>query len=176
MTKYHKLACVTTLVIIITMLFVSIQPANAKFAIAGSNFPDEYDQGIEVLFLYENSTGSWEPILDPASLIFPRDNHLTVIDMNYNASTAIKLLIGCNINHTQHDLSTHQEALNIMRVNIVMTNAGTVVFSQDNVTWDGLTIWDDTDTTWQVFYEVVIEVLIVSGGIYAVTITYEIFY
>lgn len=158
------------------IVIVPIQPANAQFIIAGSNFPDEYDQGIEVLFLYENSTGEWEPILDPASLIFPADNDKTTIELNYSANTAIKLLIGCNINHTQLDLSTEQDALNIMRVNLTMFSAGVILFSQDNVTWDGEPAWDDTPTTWQFFYEVVIEVLIVSGGIYTVIITYEVHY
>jgi len=162
-------------ILVALLLIVPIQPVKAQVVLSGSGYPDGYGQGIEVIYLYENSTGSWVAILDPAFLIFPADNDKTNIEMNYSANTAIKLLVGCNINHTLLSLSTHQEALDIMRTNLTMTYLGVNVFSKNNLTWDGGTVWNDTASTWQFFYEIVINVLIEVGFIYEILITYEIY-
>ncbi len=156
--------------------FSTIPTAKAQFVIAGSNFPDEYGQGIKTIYPYENSTGSWVAIVEGEVLTFPEDNNVTNIELNYTANTAIQLLIGGSINHTFHGLSTFQEALNMMRLNLTVTVAGSVVWSQNNLTWGGGVFFNDTASTWRTHYEVIINVLITSGTIYVITITYEVFY
>ena len=156
--------------------FSTIQPAKAQFVLSGWDYDDGYGQGIEVVWFYENSTGSWVAILDPA-FILPTDS--TAIEMNYSADTAIKIIVTCNINHSLFDFgpdkSENASARAIMRTSINVTIPGENVFSQNNLTWDG-SVFDDTATTWAISFEVVINVIIISGGIYTVTLEYEIFW
>ena len=176
MSKKKK-AFATVMVIMTALVLVASIPSEttAQFVISAGSYPDGYGQGIEVLYVYENSTGSWVALFDPAFLIFPTNNSDTIIEVDYSTNTSIKLILGVNINHTLNGLTTHQEALNIMRLNLTATNQGTTVFSKENVTWAGGTVWNDTVTTWTFSYEVVLNFFIQTGQIYAVIITYEVY-
>lgn len=153
-----------------------VQEEPANLILAGWDYPDEYGHGIEVLWFYENSTGSWVPILTPAFIFSDADLR---IEVNYTANTAIKLIMTCNINHSLFDFgpdkSENASARAIMRTSIEVSNISGVVFSQQNMTWDG-SVFDDTESTWAISYEVVINVIIEGGTIYTAIVTYEVFY
>ena len=175
-TKFFAWVVVMSLVLMIGVS--TIPQAKAQFIIAelGSNFPDEYGQGIKNVYLYENSTGAWVAIFPSEVLTFPENNSDTTITLNYTENTAIELIIGCSINHTYHGLSTFQEALDMMRVNITVYSVGQTIFSQNNLTWGGGLFFNDTASTWRTHFEVVINVLITTSSIYTVFVTYEVFY
>ncbi len=163
--------------VLVLMVGVStIPPAKAQFVIASWDYPDEYGQGIELVYIHENSTGSWVAVLDPAFVSWNEDS---TIEINATPNTAIRLIPVVNINHTLFDFgpdkSENASARAIIRVGIEFVSLGETLFSQDNLTWDG-SVFDDTDTTWAIGYTVIINVLLVSGLIYIVTITYEVFY
>ena len=171
----HRKKAYLLLIVISMILVVPTQRTTAQFVLSGWDYDDGYGQGIEVLWFYENSTGSWVAIQDPA-YILPTDS--TTIEMNYSVDTAIKIIVTCNINHTLFDFgpdkSENASARAIMRTSINVTILGENVFSQNNLTWDG-SVFDDTATTWAISFEVVIDVIIISGGIYIVTLYYEIY-
>ena len=175
---YKKASALIAVLLVLGLLFVSVPQAKAQFVIAGlgSNFPDEYGQGIKNVYLYENSTGAWVAIFPSEVLTFPENNSDTTITLNYTANTAIELIFGCSINHTYHGLSTFQEALDRMRVNITVYSVGQTIFSQNNLTWGGGLFFNDTASTWRTHFDVVINVLIIAGSIYTVFVTYEVFY
>lgn len=174
----RRIAASGIIIMIITIVLVGLpsQTQGAKFVLAGWDYDDGYGQGIEVVWPYENSTGSWVAICDPAFVFW---NEETTIELNSTPNTALKIIATCNINHTLFDFgpdkSENASARAVMRVGIEMTNLGETVFSQENMTWDG-TCFDDTATTWSISYEAVLNFLLVGGEIYTVTITYEVFY
>ena len=164
------------MVLTLGILVTSIQPAKAQFVLASWGYPDEYGQGIEVVWPYENSTGSWVALHDPAFVFWYEE---TLFEVNATGNNALKIGVSANINHTLFDFgpdkSDNASARAIMRVGIEVRNTSEIVFSQANMTWDG-TCFDDTATTWAISYEVVVNVLLVAGQIYTVTVTYEVFY
>lgn len=176
MSNHNKAYASIIVLLTISVLVASIPPAKAQFIISGWDYDDGYGQGIEVVWSYENSTGSWVKIQDPA-FILPSDS--TNIKMNYTKDTAIKIIVTCNINHSLFsfgpDKSENASARAIMQTSINVVYLGESVFSQQNLTWDG-SVFDDTATTWAISYEVVIDVIINEGAIYTVTVTYEIYY
>ena len=163
---FAVIACVCTM-----LLITSVQPTSAKFVISSWEYPDEYGQGIGVIYVHENSTGAWLPFTSPAFILSTDSGVVTV---NASANKAIRLGPVFSINHTLLGLGSIAEAKNIMRGNITVTNLGAVVFSQENFTYN--TYGDETATTWWVAYYVTINLIIVAGAIYTVTVTYEIFW
>lgn len=153
-----------------------IVPEPAKFIISSWEYPDEYGQGIEVVWPYENSTGSWVPLHDPAFVFWYEE---TLFEVNATGNNALKIGVSANINHTLFDFgpdkADNASARAIMRVGIEVSNSSDIVFSLSNMTWDG-SVFDDTATTWAISYADVINVLLVAGQIYTATITYEVFY
>jgi len=89
--------------------------------------------------------------------------------------TNITLLVSTWLNATTYGISTLAEGKNIIRHNVtVIGTNGTVVFSQSNLTYIS-----GADYGENVFlYEYSVELIFtpVSGQVYTVTITYEIFY
>jgi len=148
----------------------------ARFIISSWDYPDEYGQGIEVVWPYENSTGSWVPLHDPAFVFWYEE---TIFEVNATGNNALKIGVSANINHTLFDFgpdkADNASARAIMRVGIEVSNSSDIVFSLSNMTWDG-SVFDDTATTWAISYADVINVLLVAGQIYTATITYEVFY
>lgn len=176
LSDYRKKVIVISIVLLtVSILIVNIPSTKAQFVIAGWDYDDGYGQGIEVLWFHENSTGSWVAIFDPAFVFWYEE---TVFELNATPDTALKIIVGCRINHTLFDFgpdkSENASARAIMRTSIEVTNIGKTVFSQQNLTWDG-TCFDDTATTWSISYEVVINVLLVAGQTYRAVITYEIY-
>ena len=167
------IAWAIVLVTVTAIGFSTIPPAKAQFVLSGWDFDDGYGQGISLVWPYENSTGSWVKIVDPA-FVFPDGE--TTFEVNATSDTAIKIIISCQINYTLLDLSTFAEARAIMRSNITVTLLDETVFSQNNLTWDGGSVYNDTATTWTFAYEVVINVIIGSGEIYVVELFYEVYW
>ena len=172
----HRILAVVTIIMIVAVVLVGRpQQTNAQFVIAGWEYDDGYGQGIEVVYVHENSTGSWVAVLDPAFVFWYEE---TTIDLNATPNTALRVRPSANINHTHFnfgpDKSENASARAIMRVGIEVTVAGETVFSLDNLTWEG-SVFDDTATTWSISYDVIIDVLLVAGTIYVVRLNYEIF-
>jgi len=86
-------------------------------------------------------------------------------------ATNITLLIGCWLNSTIVGV-TLTEGKSIIRQNItVVASNGTIVFSQNNLTWIAST--DYGDDVFLYLYSVELDFTIIMGEIYTVTITYE---
>ena len=175
MSKRKLTVALLGLFICSMLLLVPIQPvtqpqetSSSTFVIASWEFPDEYGQGIEGFEFFENSTGSWAQVGGYEGFEEPQ-----VYD--WNASVAIKLRCWTWFNSTLTGVSTTNEGKLYQRHNVTVTCAGTTIFSQQNFTW----FYDD-DTLdpplWFYGYEVILNFLPVSGEIYTVTVTYEVFY
>ena len=180
---WDKKKAVTLLLLIltITMIFVyhdykveihqdkTIQPATAQFIISsGWDYPDEYGQGIDRIFVMENSTGSWVNI---GVASYP-DGRNTVLD--WNVSVGIKLRLYCKLNETLTGATDVVDGENYLRHSVIVTSGGQTVFSQQNFTW-----YDSGDYGSDIYdyeYHVVLNFLPLEGQSYTVTVTYETYY
>ena len=89
--------------------------------------------------------------------------------------TNITLLVSCWLNSTTYGVSTLAEGKNIIRQNITVTATNrTIVFSQNNLTYISATDYGDDVFLYQ--YSVQLDFTIISGNIYTVVLTYEIYY
>jgi len=158
------------------LILVPIQPATqtqketgtSMFVISSWEFPDENGQGISFLEVFENSTGSW---VEFGNNYYPDET--TVID--WNISVGIKISCWTAFNNTIMGASSSDDGKNLQRHNVtVKDNQGATVFSQQNFTF--YYVYTDGDPSWVYAYDVVLNFLPVSGEIYTVTVTYELYY
>ena len=154
-------------------LLISIPPAKAQIILATWEYDNGYGEGIEVIYISENSTGSFLGIYDgPAYTLW---NDLRPLELNHTANTVIKIWPYVNLNHTLRGLSDNASAFAIMRVGVVVSvGSNTSYFSQENLTWSDV-VYDDTPTTWSFGCWVILPFLITSGVTYVITLTYEIY-
>ena len=149
----------------------------AQFVVAEWEYPsDEYGQGILLLWCYQNSTGDFVKLRDPA---FVWSDESTNFDVNATGNNSIKVISTVTFNHTYwgigDDKADNATARAVMRVSIEVTVLNDIVFSQDNMTWDG-TVFDNSATVWELSYTAIINVLLVAGTVYYTTIIYWLFY
>lgn len=155
------------------------QPAKAQFVLAEWDHPDEYGQGIAGFYIQENSTGEFLNIPHPETGIgFCYPENSTVYELNYTADTALKFKPRFTVNYTLLGL-THPDdialGINYIRSKIIVTLAGETLFSQQNLTYDYLSGLVETGI-WYFAYYVEVPIILVSGAIYIVVFTYEVFY
>ena len=182
----RRIAATISVIAIVAGLLISSLPTTkaTQFVLADSGFPDEYGQGIQGLWVWENSTGSWEPFY------FARWDDVPAADPPYyfewNASTGIKIVVFGYINYTHVGFSTVDEGKLYQRHYVSVVNQGsTLVFSQQNLTFfedpelgisgAGNTTYPPNDV-WYYLYEVILEFTQEHGEVYTVTVLYEIFW
>ncbi len=178
-TKLIAWAIVMSLVLMIG--FSTIRPVipeqlgKAQFVIAEWDYPDEYGQGIDGLKFYENSTGGWvaAPYYTDAGTFFYLNYYETGYTLNWSAGVGFKLRVFSVLNVTLVGAGDIAEGKNYQRHNVTVTSAGITVFSQENFTY-----YDSAWTPPLVVYEydVVLNFLPISGLIYTVIVTYEIYW
>jgi len=166
-----SLILIVSLVVTATPTTSRPQPTSATFVLSGWDYDDGYGQGIEVVYVHENSTGSWVKIKDPAYFL-PSDE--TTVEINGTENTALRFQIGANINHTLHGLSDNTTAYIIMRVGIEISTPFGVIYSNTSLNPSG-TVFDDSPTTWSIFFDVYPNFLLNIGWIYSVNIEYDIY-
>ena len=154
--------------LLLVVLIATIPPAKAQVVLAEWEYDDGYGQGIEYAYVHENSTGSWVAVKETAY------NESNVYDMNYTASTALRITPYVTLNHTRQGLSENASAFAIMRVSIEVWVVNNMTFSQQNLTWSA-TVTNATPTTWRFSCWVIVPMLIVGGTIYTVVLTYDIY-
>jgi len=152
------------------MLVVSIPPAKAQFVLASWDYPDEYGQGIETIYLYQNISGDF--VAFTGSPFSSSSN--TVYTIEVTGNLWIKTV--CWFNRTQAGIpNILSQGLNLIRHNIIVTQFnGTVVFSQENFTKTASS--QAGDPLWWLQYEVVLDFIPEYGEVYTAIITYEVFY
>jgi hypothetical protein len=156
-------------IIALFILAIPILPTNAQFVLASSYDLDEYGQGIDAFWVYENSTGSWETSGDY------RTNNETQHLYEWNASLGIKIHYFTWFNNTLIGASDSADGKNYHRHNVTVTDTtGTVIFSQQNFTYNSVSTANDP--MWFYNYYVVLNFLPEYGDIYTVKTTYEVFY
>ena len=147
-------------------IYQPVQTKNAKFVLAGWDYPDEYWQGIKGINIYENSTGSW--VLKYGT-IEPDDD--TTFD--WVAGVAIKLRVWTDLNSTLVGVSTTAEGQLYLRHSVNVTHVSTNVFSQQNFTYFGVSTEAEIYTY---SYDVVLDFIPAEGSTYIAMIDYEIYY
>ncbi len=164
--KIDKKICLFTVLMVLTLLVLPIQPAKAQFVLAEWDYPDEYGQGINLFAFYENSSGSWLSFGDAYE---PDQSYI----VDWNISGFIKLRCYAFFNSTLTGAADVEDGKNYLRHNVTVTSAGTTVFNQQNFTYYSNTTIEDP--MWYYGYEVILNFIPVSG-IYTVTVIYEVFY
>ncbi len=163
-----KLIAWTIVLLTVTAIgFSTIPTAKAQFVLAEWDFPDEYAQGITFFNIYGNSTGSWVQVGGNWA-----HDESSIFDWYPNAS--IKLRCWTIFNYTLTGAVSLADGQNLQKHNVTVTNAGTLIFSQENFTY---AVGQDLgDGIYRYGYDVVLNFLPISGLIYTVIVTYEVFY
>lgn len=142
--------------------------APARFVISSWSYPDDYGQGVHLISIYENSTGSWVQV----------DDHFyydvsTIYDWNH--SVGMKLYAFSWFNGTLAEETNTTLAQSLQRHNLTVTDAfGTVVYSQENFTYFGVS--DAYSPMLYYSYEHELDWLPNASQQYYITLTYEIYY
>ena len=139
----------------------------AKFVLASWDYPDEYGQGVEGFWIYENSTSEWVKVYEVYY-----DNISSIFE--WNASVGIKLRCWALLNATLTGSSTKDIGKNYLRHNVIVTMLGTTVFSQQNFTF--ASALDEAYGIYLYAYDVVLNFLPLAGEIYTVIVTYEVWW
>ena len=153
----------------ISLLVASIPQtkAQAQFALASWDFPDEYGQGIESIALYENASGYWQP---KSGTRWYYQNHM----YDWDVGVGIKLYVYTLFNSTLTGASDSNEGKLLQQHSVIVTSAGQTIFSQQNFTY---TVFSDADDPmWDYGYFLILDFLPQQGQIYKVTVTYEIWW
>ena len=172
------LAIAVIVMIPVAVILAPIPQAKAQFVMASWDYPDEYGQGVYGFFVLDNSSGSFMPWSGP--IILP--DNASIFEAEAGISLGLEMRI--TVNYTflgledpdpyNHSAELHP-ALNYVRLNVTVTALAEVVFSQDNFTYN-LEAGDMGDGVWYYGQEVFFDFLTVSGTVYIVTVTYEVYY
>ena len=147
--------------------FSTIPPAKAQFVLAEWDYPDEYGQGIVNFEVWGNATGSW--------VLSTPYAHSDSGEIEWYPNASIKLICNTWFNSTLTGASDVADGKNYLRHNVTVTSLGTTIFSQQNFTY--IFGEDAIDPPmWYYGYYVILNFVPVSGVIYIVTVTYEVFY
>lgn len=149
----------------------------ANFVIASWDYPDQYGQGIDLLHFYENSTGSWLPAwfyIDGVGKFYTLHSYDSYDYFNFSAGVAMKIRVETLFNQTLVNVSSTAEGQKYLRHDVTVSDAYGVVFSQQNFTYYDVIEFGEDNYYYK--YEVVLNFLPVSGEIYTVVVTYEIYY
>jgi len=160
-----------------TVLVTTNQPTSdthiekpVKFVLSSWDYPDEYGQGIESIYAYENASGSY--VEYPGSPYSSSDN----IQLEKNLTGYIWLQIICWFNRSHVGIpNIFPQGINRIRhtVNVTQSN-GTVVFSQINFTITASS--QAFDPLWWIRYDVVLAFQPIAGEVYTATISYDIYW
>ncbi len=163
------------MVLVLGLGFSSIPQAKAHFVLASWDFPDNFGQGIAGFKFYENSTEAWvaAPYYTDIGEFYYLNYYETGYMLNWSAGVGFKLRVFSWLNVTLTGAEDVAEGKNYIQHNITVTNAGSVIFSQENLTY-----YDCAWTPPLVVYEhdVILNFLPANGEIYVVTVIYEVYY
>lgn len=163
----HRIVAVVTVVLVLFVFFTRPPQTNAQFILTDWSFPAERGQGIEAVRILENSTASWLT----HSYVWWYNSTTIEIDGGMALRFEPKVLL----NLTHHGISVPDDGRDIIRLGIEISVLGETVFSQQNLTYQGLDGFYATDIWWYGYY-VEPNLILVNGLIYRVMIDYEIFY
>jgi len=172
MKNKKTLTAVMIVTVLSVLLIATPRPAYAQFVLAAWDHPDQYGQGIQRFFIYENSTGSW--LSWGVYEYDDADAHF----FQWNASVFIKIRVFTWLNATLLGLTgegEHQsDGIPFFRHNVTVTTLGETIFSQSNFTYS----WGSSYFTpmWSYEYDVILDFVPLEGYTYTVTITYEVYY
>lgn len=142
----------------------------ATFVIAGWDYPDSYDQGIEAIEVESNGTGSWVTV---DTLFY--DDSVAACTLEWDVGAAIRITAFTYFNSTLVGVSSRTEGQDYQRHYVIVTDsADDTIFSQQNFTY----VYSDEDN-WPLYYygyRVVLDFIPIIGEVYTVEIMYEIYY
>ena len=141
--------------------------AAAQFVLADWDYPDEYGQGMFKILVFENSTESWVQV---GNWLY----YYNSTTFDWDVGVGIKIRVLTTLNSTLTGASNVEDGRNYQRHNVTVTTPEGIVFSQNNFTSSGEP--DEEGDLYYYDYAVVLNFLPVSGVIYIVTVTYEVFY
>lgn len=144
----------------------------AQFTIASWDYPDEYGQGMFKILVFENSTESWVQV---GNWLY----YYNSTSFDWDPGVGIKIRVLTTLNSTLTGASDVEDGRNYFRHNVTVTEssmfgATETVFSQQNFTSSGEP--DEEGDLYFYDYAVVLNFIPLSGNIYTVTVTYEVYY
>jgi len=163
--------------LLISMFLIAMFPQptpvrGATFIFAGWDYPDEHNQGLDAINVYENSTGSWVLYSHPSYGNSIEYDDSGDILFNWTDGVFMKIRAIVTLNATVTGAASVADGQNYLRLSVNISSAGVIVFSQQNFTYvsgnDFGLYWYD--------YDCIFNFLPQAGAIYTVTVTYEIFY
>lgn len=173
-----KKVCLLTALIISMILFVPIQPAKAQFVLSAHtwDYPDEYGQGIEyIYFIVSDNDGT------PYNWSYQYFNGTESAGFAVDRNSTISLRVQVWMNGTFTGYSFAEGRDQYTRVGLDIAVAGESIFSVENLTQSGGN--SDLDPMFSYSYTFLLRGdphyysdEFVSGELYVLTFTYEVFY
>lgn len=173
MKNRNKIYVLGIALLLSTLVFiVPIQPAKAQFVLAYYS-PDNYGNAIAYISAYYD--GEWNGSVYKEPYQFPSDT--TTNPMETFTGTNITLAVFCWLNSTHAGVSSVAEGKTVIRHNVsVLVSNGTEIFSQQNFTYViGVDGGGPDEDFYFYRYDVILDIVPVSGQVYTVTIIYEVF-
>ena len=160
------------MVLTLGILVTSIQPAKAQFILASWGYPDEYGQGVDEVYVAHNKSGSF--VNFAGSPYSSGDD--TTIELFLGAGYHLRFIVYVQLNRTHISLSKpwNDGHLFIRLAVTVTNNSASVVFSQQNLTYDGFGGTADQVEWYK--YSVIPDFILIDGTIYTAVLSYEIYY
>jgi len=153
-------------VFVCALLVVTPSPAKAQFVVATISDLDEYGQGISPggIDILENSTGSW---------IYAQPFGGVPSPFNWTAGLFMQVRLETRLNATLTGASDLTDGKNYLKHSITVSNYSATVFSQQNFTYRSSA---DVSGIYYYSYEVILNFSPLSGTIYTIAITYEVYW
>ena len=165
------LSALSLIVLISMMLIVSIPPAKAQFVLASWDYPDEYGQGIDEVYVAHNKSGSFVDF--SGSPYSAGDN--TTIGLSTGGGYHLRFTIYVQLNRTRISLSKPwNDGHLFIRLAVTVTAGSTLIFSQQNLTY--LAFGGTADPVEWYKYSVIPDFIPLDGTFYTVVLSYEIYY
>lgn len=174
------IACAIVSVILLGFVVATTNPIvpqeinqeRPKFIISGWAYPDSYDQGIESIQIYENSTGSFVEI-DESPVFY--DASQAECSFDWEVGVGIRLDVWTYLNSTLLGISSRTTGQLYQRHYVIVTDSSdNTVFSQQNFTY--IYSDQDNDPLYLYAYRITLDFLPLIAEIYTVEIMYEIYY
>jgi len=153
------------------ILAISIPPAEAqppRFVVSSWDYPDANGQGISTWYLQTNTSGTWTSV---AAAGYLQEDPSPV---QWNASDPVRVLTWVSMNYTLTGASSLEDGKNYIRQTIVVTDSlDAVQYTEVNGTYNqGL----ENEGLYWYQYGFVWDFLPLSGEVYTIVITYEVYY
>ena len=159
------------LIMLVSIFLIATPTRGAKFVLAAWDYPDDYGQGIESIYVAHNKSGSF---VDFAGSPYSSGDD-TTIDLFSGGGYHLRLIIYSYLNRSYMGLpEPWNQGHRYIQHDITVSNPSAVVFSQQNFTYDAFGGTADPVEWYK--HSIILDFVPIDGEIYTAVLFCEVFY